>query len=292
MENQTLNDVPTKVLDILNQTGLNWEVEKHKIFTESNIEIPDKVALLRSDNNAVLSVMGDKYEVFQNYELCEVLFQISQHTGLQVHTGGYFGNGEKVFIQLKSDDFNLNGDTIKGFITGASSHDGGTSLAFGNSTLTISCLNTFFKSFKTLDSKFKHTQSMRPKLDQILKGIDILLKEEKDDFKIIKRMSEMVVTPEIKELVTRTLFQLSREDMLIRTSLSSIKQNQIIKFETDWDKEVSQKGDNLWGAMSAVTKYTTHTAPKNHEKGQYNKMFGALGDREKVVWNQLTAMVR
>jgi len=290
IETAVVKEIPTKVLDILNKTGLNWEVSKQNMLTESGIIIPNKVAIIRSDNNAVLSVMGKDYEAFQNFEMAELLFQISQHTGLEVHEGGSFNGGEKVFLQLKSDNLNLNGDMIKGYITGASSHDGGSSLGFGNSTLTISCMNTFWKVFKNLDSKLKHTAKMRPRLDSILFGIDTLLGEEKSDFKIIERMSEIRVTPEIKELVIRTLFQLSKEDMLIRDDLSTRKSNQMLDFENDWAKEVTQKGENLWGGMSAVTRYTTHTAPKTHEKGQYNKMFGALGDRERTVWNHLTAM--
>lgn len=284
--------IPTKVTEILDKAGLNWEVSKHKILTESQIEIPNRVAILRNDNNAVLGVMGDKYEMFQNYEVAELLFQISNHSGLELHNGGSFQDGAKIFLQLKSDNLNLNGDRIEGFITGASSHDGGTSLGFGNSTLTISCMNTFFKVFKNLDGKLKHTQSMRPKLDVILKGIDVLLAEEQSDFKVIERMAEFDITPEIKELVTRTLFQLSKEDMLLRDNLSTRKQNQLLDFENDWAKETAQKGLNLWGGMSAVTKYTTHTASKVQERGAYNKMFGALGDRERVVWNQLSSMVK
>lgn len=283
--------IPTKITDILNETGLNWLVEKQDLVTAKGIVIPDKVAIVRTDNNAVLGVLGHKYEAFQNYEVAELLFQISQHTGLKVHSGGMFNNGGKIFLQLKSDNLNLNGDRIEGFITGVSSHDGGTSLGFGNSTLTISCMNTFWKVFKNLDSKLKHTQSMRPRLDAILRGVDVLLKEEQDDFKTIERMSETRITPEIQELVIRTLFQLSKEDMLIKDGISNRKQNQILDFKRDWDTEIYHKSDNLWGAMSAVTRYTTHTAPKSHEKGQFNKMFGTLGDKERVVWNQLSAMV-
>lgn len=279
------------VNEILEKTGLNWNVNKQTMMTESGIIIPDKVAIIREDNNSVLGVMGKGYEMFQNHEIAELLYQISTHSGLEIHKGGFFGNGEKVYLQLKSDNLSLNGDKVEGFLTGASSHDGGTALAFGNTTITISCMNTFHKAFKSLDSKMKHTQSMRPKLDLILKGIDKLIAEEKQDFNTIKRMSEIDLKPEIAELITRTLFQLSKEDMVLRDELSTRKKNQLLDFESDFLTETKQKGLNLWGGMSAVTRYTTHTANSNAERGAYNKMFGSVGDKERDIWNILSKQV-
>lgn len=278
-----------QIQDILNTTGLNWEVSKQKLLTESGIAIDSKVALIRSDNNAVLGVMGDTYEAYQNAELLELLFQISRSTGLELHGGGSFGAGEKIFYQLKSDDMILGSDKIEGFITGVNSHDGSTALGFGNSTLTISCMNTFFKASKQLDSKIRHSVNLRPRIDAILKSLDILLKDEQDDFKTIKKMSEIQITPQIKDTVIRTLFQLSPIDKI--GELSTRKDNQILAFGTDWDREIAQKGDNLWGAMSAATRYSTHTQFKTAEKGQLQKMFGRAGENERLVWGKLAKLV-
>lgn len=273
-------------IDLLEKTDLNWTVRKEKLVTESGLGVTEKVALVREDTNKVLSIMGDGYEMYQNHEAMELLFKISQHTGLNVHRAGYFGEGNKIFIQLKSDDLNLNGDTIQGFITAVNSFDGSTSLAFGNSTLTISCMNTFYKVFKNLDTKIRHTASLRPRIDEILRGIDKLLVEEKNDFQKIKRMSEIEMSPEIQELIVRTLFQLENTDKI--GELSTRKDNLINNFMVGWEKEINEKGDNLWGGFSAVTYFNNHLKYKTKEKAEFNKMFAKTGELERNIWHKLT----
>jgi hypothetical protein len=279
-----------QIQELLEKTNLNFSVRKEGIQTISGIPIEDKCALVRTDTNKHLSVMGDGYEPYQNSELAELLFKINKSTGMDVHTGGSFNGGSKIFFQLKSDTINLGGDKIEGYVSGINSFDGSTSLSFGNSTLTISCMNTFFKCYKNLDSKVKHTASMRPRIDEILKGIDILLKDEQTDFQTIKRMSEIALTPEIEQLIIRTMFNLNLHDKF--EDLSTRKKNQIVSFKSDWAKEIAQKGENLWGGMSAATRYSTHTQFNTQEKSQLNKMFGKAGEVDRAVWHKLTEKIK
>lgn len=276
--------------EILNATGLNWNVRKEQIQTVSGLIIPDKTAIIREDNNAVLSVMGDGYEPYNNTELLELLHNITQSTGLEIHKGGMFGGGEKVFFQLKSDNLILNGDKIEGYVSGINSFDGSTSLSFGHSTMTISCMNAFFSVYKQLDSKIKHSASMRPRIDTILFGIDKLLKEEKHNFNTIKKLNEIPVTPEMIEFVKKTLFELSNTDMLLPESLSTRKMNQIEAFDFDLKRELQQKENSVWGLMSGVTRYTTHTANKNENRAMLNKIVGGVGNRERQIWNHFEKM--
>lgn len=277
----------TEIKDLLDLTHLNWGVAKEPIQTQSGILIPDKVALIRNDTNTVLSVMGSTYEPYQNEELLELLFKITQSTGLQLHTGGQFNGGARVFIQLKSDDFKLGHDTIKGFITGTNSFDGKTSLCFGNSNITISCMNTFFAASKQLDSQMKHSANLRPRIDSILQGIDSLLNMEKINFRHIKRLSETPLATDTKDTIIRTMFDIAKGERI--QDLSTRKQNQIETFNADWASEIADKGDNLWGAFSAGTKYTTHHFNKNAERRDELKMFGASGQIDRTLWSTLLA---
>ena len=276
--------------EILNATGLNWNVRKEQIQTVSGLIIPDKTAIIREDNNAVLSVMGDGYEPYNNSELLELLYNITKSTGLEIHKGGMFGGGEKVYFQLKSDNLILNGDKIEGYVSGINSFDGSTSLSFGHSTLTISCMNTFFSVYKQLDSKIKHSASMRPRIDTILFGIDKLLKEEKHNFDTIRKMSEIPATPEMIEFVKETILNLSKQDMLLVDDMSGKRKSRIDAFEFDLKREMQQKQNSVWGVMSGVTRYTTHTANKNENRAMLNKIVGGVGDRERKVWNHFEKM--
>jgi len=121
---------------VLNKVGLNWTVREESITTESGIIVPKSKAIIREDTNTVLSVHGDGYFPYQNHQMVDLLDKVSQQVGLPIHKGGYFGGGEKVYLQLKSNDLKLGNDRVEGFITGVNSFDGSTSLAFGPSNIT------------------------------------------------------------------------------------------------------------------------------------------------------------
>ena len=87
--------------EMLTDLGLNWTVTKEPIQTVSGIEIPEKMAIMRSDTEKVLGIHGKGYDPYQNHELMELLHQIGGHTGLNVHTGGLFKEGAKIWFQLK-----------------------------------------------------------------------------------------------------------------------------------------------------------------------------------------------
>lgn len=280
----------TRITDILNQTNLNWSVRKEKLQTESGITLDNNFALIRDDNNSPLSICSDSYHPFQNYEMIELLEKVSQKTGLPVHKGGYFGGGEKVYIQLKSDNLNLGNDRIEGYITGINSFDGSTSLAFGNSNITISCQNSFFMASRELSNKVRHTRNMMIKVDEITRRIIGSMETEKVMFDNIVKLSETRIGKNDIDNVIRDLFKLEKSvDLKDEKSISTVTRNKMSRFYIDLDGEMKQKGDNLWGLFSGVTKFTTHSLSKNDNTQA--KLFGTYGEREREIFTNLVEMV-
>lgn len=279
-----------RVQDVLNQSGLNWIVREESLTTESGIIIPQQKAIIRDDTNTVLSIHGEGYYPYQNHQLIELLDKVSQQVGLPIHKGGMFGNGKKVFIQLKSNDLKLGTDRVEGFITGVNSFDGSTSLAFGPSNITISCQNTFFAAFRNMDTKVRHTKNMVMRVDEICRGLERVIEEEAVMFEDIKRMSDTKMLKENQEWVSRLLLNIEREvNLQDEKALSTVTRNKLSRFEIDLNGELKDKGDSLWGLFSGVTKYTTHSMTKGDNSE--NKMFGVYGQRERQIFKQLVELV-
>ena len=204
--------------------------------------------------------------------------------------GGSFKDGARVYFQLKSGDLTLPNDKVEGFLTGINSFDGSTSLAFGPSNVTISCMNSFFASFRQIDTKVRHTSGMTIKIDEICKRLEKTLEEEKHIFNQIVELSETRFDDLIKERVVRKLFDIKPEvNLRDEDAISSRKFNQLSKFYVDLNGEIQQKGDNLWGLFSGVTKYTTHSV--SSKDNTENKMFGVYGNREKEIFRDLVELV-
>ncbi len=273
---------------MLEKSGLAWHVNKQSIQTESGIHIPNKVALVRDDTDTVLGIHSENYEPYQNYELLELLYKIGNSTGLVLHTGGAFKGGEKVWFQLKSNDLRIGNDKIEGYVSGFNSFDGKTALAFGNSSMTISCMNAFWRGYKEVNTRLRHSTAMRPKIEEILSRIDLLLEEERIMFREIKRMSEKQFTADTRDLITKKLFDIAIEDRLDSPDLSTRKKNQLWQFNYDLGIETSQKGETLWGLFSGITRYTTHSMKRGDNSE--SKMFGRTGNIERKLYNELVEM--
>jgi len=277
--------------EILVQSELDWTVRSEETQTVSGIEM-DKIALVREDTNTILGIHSTGYATYQNNQLVDLLQKVSSSTGLDIHKGGEFGGGKKVYIQLKSNDLRLGNDRVEGFVTGINSFDGSTSLAFGNSNLTISCQNTFFAAMKNL-SKVRHTKNMELRIDDICRGVDMLVDEERRMFEKITTMSETRYTKSLSDRITKKLFDIDMdinlENYLMKDDISTAKKNKLSRFYIDLNGEIQQKGDNLWGLFSGVTKYTTHSLSKNDNTE--NKMFGTYGNRERTIFNEIAELV-
>ena len=279
-----------RVSQFLDRTGLNWKVRTEGLQTSSGIIIPDKIGIVREDDSTILGIHSNGYLPYQNDQMMELLFKVSQQTGLDVHKGGLFGGGRKVYVQLKSNDLTLGTDRIEGYVTGINSFDGSTSLSFGPSSKTISCQNTFFGVYKDLDSKVRHTKNMELKIDDICRQIEGVVQEETNVFGSIVKMSETRFDDVIKDRVIKSLFNIDRNvDIKDVDSLSTVTQNKLSRFYIDLNGEIQEKGDNIWGLFSGVTKYTTHSIGKGDNSE--NKMFGTYGNRERQIFKQLVEMV-
>lgn len=284
------------IQSVLETNGLNWTVSKQPIQTVSGILIPEKIAIVRSDNNTILGIHTNNYEPFQNDKMLELLYKISQSSGLKIHKTGTFGGGKKIYIQLENENFRLSdGDQIKTFFTSVNSHDGSTQFGFGTTSITISCMNTFMGAYKTLETRMKHTKSMTIKLDNILRQLDAMREEEKRNIQTIEKMGDVKIDEATKLLVVRQLFDLKKQDgysineLVSNDSISTRKKNQIFAFTDSLAIETSQKGENLWGLFSGMTRFTTHNM-LNKDTTEH-KMFGALGVKERKIFSELAELV-
>jgi hypothetical protein len=109
-------------------------------------------------------------------------------------------------------------------------------------------------------------------------------------FGSIVKMSETRFDDIIKDRVIKSLFNIDKNvDIKDVDSLSTVTQNKLSRFYVDLNGEINEKGDNIWGLFSGVTKYTTHSMGKGDNSE--NKMFGTYGNRERQIFKQLVEMV-
>lgn len=276
--------------ELLQETNLDWSVRSEEVQTSSGIVVPNKLAIVREDIESVLGIHSSGYVPYQNEQLMELLLKVSNKTGLKIHSGGHFRDGGKVFVQLKSDDLKIGTDRVEGYITGINSFDGSTSLSFGPSSKTISCQNTFWGVYRDLENKVRHSKSLTNRVEEISRQIQQIEKVEQNMFDDILKLADTPFDNIIKDRVIRTLFDIEKGvDYHDEEQISTTKSNKLSRFYVDLNGELKEKGDNLWGLFSGVTKYTTHSISK--EDNTENKMFGLYGNRERKIYQDLVELV-
>ena len=86
------------------------------------------------------------------------------------------------------------------------------------------------------------------------------------------------------------MFNIAKEvNLKDEEAISTQTRNKMSKFYVDLNGEIAQKGDNLWGLFSGVTKYTTHSLYDG--ESMENKMFGIYGQREREIFHDLAELV-
>jgi len=147
------NENSDAVATLLDKYGLRWSVSKQPLLLPSGSDT-GFFGIVREDTQTTFATCKDGYVPYQNSELAELLHRISEKTGYEIHSGGMFNGGGKVYLQLSTGNeingIGKNRTKVKGYVTGINGHDGTTSLKWGEVNFTICCRNTFASASRTL----------------------------------------------------------------------------------------------------------------------------------------------
>lgn len=254
------------VATLLDRFGLRWEVSKQPLVLPTG-EDTGFFGIVREDNRKTFATCKDGYVPYQNSELAELLIRISEKTGYDIHSGGQFNGGGKVFMQLNTgnsiQDIGKDRTQVKGYITGINGHDGTTALKWGNANITISCSNTFASASRQLQQSARHTASLHDRVEASIRQINGIVEAEKSLF---ERFIQLSNTPVTKTHIAKIVSSITDVDINLHPSQAEEKYstyalNRSAELLTSINREMSGKGDTLWGLFSGVTHYTSHVLP-------------------------------
>lgn len=272
-----------RVAEMLDRFGLRWTVSKQELT------LPDGTptgfyGVVRDDISKVFTTCKDGYVPYQNSELAELLIRISEKTGYEIHSGGEFNGGGKVYLQLNTgneiDGIGKNNTKVKGFVTGINGHDGTTSLKWGAINFTICCRNTFASAKGKLQNSARHTASIHDRVETSIREIEKVTLTEKTIFDNFIRLSEVPVQ---KSNIVSIVKDITGVDIDMARSraqelFSSYAINRAGELTSSIATEMAQKGDTLWGLFSGITHYTSHVMPApTRENGRLESKYVGTG---------------
>lgn len=281
---QIVEQYPTSA-EAIRHAGLDYEVAKSALFTKgsgiiqtaesiemgsSELEVPDYFANIRTDNNAVLGVVGKDYQIVQNREAFSFFDAIvGGGDGILYETAGALGQGERIFITAKLPDYIRVGkgdDVTEKYIFLTTSHDGSGSITAAFTPIRIVCQNTLNASLRSMSNvvRIRHTSGAKQRLDDAHKVMGLADKLSSQLEGIFNEWAKVKVTDnEVKKLIqlalcpnkeTLTLIQKGAEAEVSAVFRNTVEDAFAYAMTSDTQQMDTTKG-TLFGAYNAVTGY-------------------------------------
>ena len=115
--------------EMVAKAGLDWTVQKqpiHFMGEGKSVTIPDNYAIVRTDRNKALGVVGSVYTPLQNAKAFEFMDEIIGEGRAAYHTAGSLMGGRRVWVlvDMKNEAEIVPGDTVKSYALLTNGHDG------------------------------------------------------------------------------------------------------------------------------------------------------------------------
>lgn len=277
-----MENLDLKVKEILVNNGLDFEIVKVPLVGKQLVtsvseggELVDDIkltnspyyGLLNSKSGNFINTVKEGYTVSQNAEVVELVLRGMQGFGeLSVSKAGSINDGRKVYIQLAIDGMSKVGnDSIKRYVTIIDSNDGSTGLGVGIGDLTMSCQNQFFSFYRSGQAKIRHTASLESRLREIPSLIQLALENSLRQIEMYNEFVKVDVSDKNIHDMVKLQVGISKLSSVGDIADASGKVNNAMEKLYEMIRlEVAQKGKNVWGLHSGVTRWTTHekSAPR------------------------------
>lgn len=189
-------------LEAIEQAKLDWEVGKQALSRFNDfgnyVAMPEAVALVRRDTDAVLGVVGPDYGLVQNKEAFGFFDRVVEDGGATYVGAGSFGGGKRVWVQAKWDgDVEIvRGDTVQKFLLLSNGHDGHNALRVFITPVRVFCTNTLNSALRGAGRSgvtVEHSGDMTVKLRQAEQTLGVVRRYYDDFTRVSRQTTEIQV---------------------------------------------------------------------------------------------------
>jgi hypothetical protein len=254
--------------------SIEWEVSASPVMVKDQA-IKGYKALLRSDNDKILSITKDSYYPIKNEIMIETVDKLQNVTGFKLEGYSEFKEGRVVLAYLKNEEkLRIDGWDFNDYMVVGNSHDKTSGFFVGSTTEMIRCMNQFSRIAQS--KKVFHTKNHQVKIDQILMYFEEYMRTKAQFNDKMEKWSKIEISQEIREALINRVLRIDGD----KEEISARKANLVAELTKSIDREVGDIGNNLFGLFNGVTHYTTHVRKTNE------KVFGnVLGTHARINSN-------
>jgi hypothetical protein len=240
---------------------LDWDIQRQSVQLSDGRELPGKFALVRSDNQAILSMCSNLYVPFTNNDLHVLVDRLADKTGYTPAGFQVMQRGKKILAYLKTPDYTLCGQQVHDYLIVGNSHDGRNRLFIGVTNFIYRCSNQFTSNLHP--TRWKHDRLLRIEACDLDELFYLFLAER-------TRRDEQFEYSRSLKVSKRDVHDLA--NMLFSGLLGRTQQPQDAadhrvpdNFFSAVYKELDELGFTGWALFNGVTRYTSQVL---REKGK------------------------
>ena len=262
---EVTEDLPLEVWRTL--AGLDYEVNRLPIWFDTpghadQTLIPNKKVLVRSDNQAPLAVVSDRYKVVQPKQVIEFFESVIKENGFKMSTAGALKGGKRVWAMADTGkDFHVNGDRVGAHLLLATAYDGTFATTAQFTSIRVVCNNTLGFSLARGGEggiiKIPHTQNFNEWEVKADLGFDVDWINFRNN---VLQLADHKVTKREAIAYFLTVCGVTEEQAADGKQLSNVKRL-LAAYESGPGAKLPSAKDTLWGALNAVTYIADHKRP-------------------------------
>ncbi len=237
--------------------SLNWDIRTESVKISSMFDTGKK-AIIRTDNNHILSIVGKDYCPVSNAQLMSFTTALTETGEFELKGFDEINDGKTIlaFLQNKNPNLKINGCAMKEYMFVGNTHDGTKALTIGTANNLVRCSNQFYSTLKVY--RKKHTS---PFVFNQIEIQDIIRSYKVKKSQVYGAFDGMESVRVDQGVINRLVVEIHK--MLETDSSISKKENlgwspsmQLLRKSID--KEMKDIGNNAFGLFNGVTWYTSH----------------------------------
>ena len=264
---------------VLEASGLDYEVEKRPVFTYPDIEddgtrmeIPNRFVTVRRQDGHTYDVVSDKFEIIQNRDAFDFVNYMGED--LSFEKAGETQSG-MVYIIGKLPEVNILGDAFVPHVIFRNGFNGKTKITAAITPLRLVCQNQFNFAFKNAANAItiRHVKNAESKLEEAKETLKMCSDYMQELTIMAENFANMKIDTKRAERITKYLFPIP-EDTAInpfkRKSLETSREKFIAAINAEDNRNF--KG-TAWGMVNAYTDFITHKEPAGKRDDRFEGKF-------------------
>ena len=253
---------PATAAEAIEGAGLDYEAELTRMTTVDDIPVPNRLAVVRSDNRQILGTVGTSYVPVQNRQAFGFLDAVVADGSLRYHTAGALGKGERVWMLAKlPDDIRVKNsdDVTEKYLLLSNSHDGSSSLRVHFTPIRVVCANTLAiaaRYGRGQGVSIIHKGDLVAKVHQAQQVLGLAKRFYDDAEEQIDRLARHYPSLRQLEEYFRQVYPDSPDGESSRTK--NVRQEMLRLFEHGIGHDMPEIRHTTWTALNAVTEYVDH----------------------------------